>query len=282
MNPTLNAKSSAATILFIGDIVGQGVDYLERELPGLRARLQPDFIVANAENIELPPMQGRIICGMSPQGLARLFAAGVDVVTGGNHSWDGPFGRVVHEDPRVLRPLNYSTHAPGRGSTVIEKNGLQLGVINLASRDALPFADAPIPVMQRQVAEWEGQTDAILVDFHGASTEEKLTTAYSANGRIAALVGTHTHIPTLDTRVLQTGTAYVSDVGMTGPDGGILGYDPRKFVATAREGIYDESTYAYAEGAIVLGAVLIRVVNGRAESIRRVANEFAREKRDLA
>jgi len=257
-------------LLFIGDIVGPGLNYLEQNLPALIAEHRPDFIVANAENLDLPPTKGRIVCGMTPALLSRLFAAGVDVATGGNHSWDGPYGREVHTEPRLLRPLNYHPAAPGRGAILVEKGGVRLGVINLVSRDALPAANEPLQALEAQLAAWEGQTDLILVDFHGASNEEKLSCAFAAAGRITGFVGTHTHVPTLDTRLLPGGTAYVSDVGMTGPSEGILGYGPQKFVANLRDGIYDESTYTYATGPVVLGAVLITAEMGRAVAIQRL------------
>lgn len=161
-------------ILFIGDIVGEaGLAYLEHHLPELRDAYEPTFMVANAENLAVTgsnPMTG---CGMTPQGLARLFALGIDLITGGNHSWDGSHACEVHEDPRVLRPLNYSSKAPGRGSSVIRKNGEALGVVNLASRTALPFADQPHDVLEGLLSEWRGTVDTVMVDFHGESVSEK-------------------------------------------------------------------------------------------------------------
>lgn len=257
-------------IIFIGDIVGAGLDYLEARLPELIAQHQPDFIVANAENLELSGAASFVIAGMSAASLGRLWALGVDAVTGGNHSWDGAEGYAVHDDLRVLRPLNYGTSAPGRGSTIIHKGGLRLGVVNLTSRDALRLADDPLEALDHQLDAWKDRTDAVLVDFHGASTEEKLTVAFASAGRISALVGTHTHVPTNDTRILPGGVAYVSDVGMTGPGGGILGYHPDKFVSAMRKRLYDDAPWRFAEGAVELGAVLITTEGRAAQSIIRL------------
>jgi hypothetical protein len=258
------------TLLFIGDIVGPGLDFLEQHLPSLIQQHDIHLVVANAENLELPPMKGRIICGMSPASLNRLFALGVDLVTGGNHSWDGPYGREVHQDGRVLRPLNYQAEAPGRGSAIINKGGVRLHVINLVSRDALPYANEPLQALERELAAQRGNADVILVDVHGASNEEKLSIAHAVDGRVTAVFGTHTHVPTMDAQRLPRGTAYCSDVGMTGPSGGILGYHPQKFVATLRQGVYDDSTYAYADGPAQLGAVLVKVEGGLAVQVTRL------------
>lgn len=130
-------------ILFIGHIVGSGLDYLETHLPELIGQHQPDFIVASAENLELSGTSSFVIAGMSAASLARLRTLGVDAVTGGNHSWDSIEGHHVHSDPHVLRPLNYGMTAPGRGATILYKGGLRLRVVNLASYDTPPFANDP-------------------------------------------------------------------------------------------------------------------------------------------
>jgi metallophosphoesterase (TIGR00282 family) len=257
-------------ILFIGDIVGPGLDWLETHLPALAGEHQPDFIVANAENLELSGTSSFVIAGMSRAGLGRLWALGVDAVTGGNHSWDGLEGVAVHEDVRVLRPLNYGAEAPGRGAALIEKRGMTLGVVNLAGRDALRLADDPLAALDAQLRAWGAAPDSVLVDFHGASTEDKLTVAYAGAGRIAAVVGTHTHVPTADAQVLPGGVAYVSDVGMTGPSGGILGYHPDKFVAAMRARHYSAEPWGFASGPVQLGAVLITAEAGRATAIVRL------------
>jgi metallophosphoesterase (TIGR00282 family) len=262
----------ATTLLFIGDIVGEtGLAYLEAHLPAFSDALCPDFIVANAENIALtahPRSPGN--CGMTPDLLDRLFALGVDLVTGGNHSWDGPFGRTIHDNERVLRPLNYGDHAPGRGAAIICKDGQRLGVINLMSRTAMREADWPLAVFERQMQVWEGQVDMILVDFHGESVTEKVTFGYACAGRVAAVLGTHTHVGTLDTRLLPGDTAYVTDVGMTGPSGGIQGYAPELFINSMRLRLPSDDPFALATGPVELGAVVVRCEGGRATAIERL------------
>lgn len=263
-------------ILFIGDIVGEtALAYLETRLPELRATYAPDFVIANAENLDITkhsPSLGN--CGMTTPSITRLFALGVDLVTGGNHSWDGPEGMTIHTDPRILRPLNYGAQAPGRGAAVVTRSQgavtQRLGVINIVSRSALPNADNPLAALETQVDAWQGQTDLILVDFHGESVTEKLSVGFAVDGRITALVGTHTHVPTLDTRLLPQGTAYVTDVGMTGPSAGIQGYAPTGFVNRTRLRLPSGEALALAGGPVELGAVLISCDAGRARSIVRL------------
>ena len=176
-------------VLFFGDIVGEpGLRALERELPALLERLRPDFVVANGENLDLTlPEQGR--AGMTLASLERLFRLGVDAVTGGNHSFDPPNLEEVLGHPQVLRPLNYSPLAPGRGSLLLEKGDKRLLVVNVAGRSALPrAAEDPLPALERLLAEGEGVP--VLVDFHSESVFEKMAAAYALDGRIAALLGT--------------------------------------------------------------------------------------------
>jgi hypothetical protein len=152
----------------------------------------------------------------------------------------------------------------------VEKHGLRLGIVNLISRDALRLADDPLAVLSHQLEAWGNVLDGVLVDFHGASTEEKLTVAFANAGRVTAVVGTHTHVPTNDAQVLPGGIAYVSDVGMTGPSGGILGYQPDKFVNAMRKRLYTEEPWMFAEGDVQLGAVLVTCAQGAATAIRRL------------
>lgn len=258
-------------ILFIGDIVGEtGLAYLEAHLPELIRSVEADFVVANAENLDLTPSRGG--CGMTPPSLRRLFATGIDLVTGGNHSFDAP-DHSVHDDVRVLRPLNHAPGMPGRGAGVIEKNGLRLGVINLASRTTLPDIEEPYPALEAQLAAWTetGAVDMVFIDFHSESVMEKLALAYAVAGRAVGVVGTHTHVPTCDTRILPGGTAYVSDVGMTGPGGGLQGYHEAQFIDAIRRGVHPSAPQRLAPGPIELGAVVITVENGCAVAIERVS-----------
>lgn len=262
-------------ILFIGDIVGdEGVDsglaLLERTLPALRREHQVDVTVANAENVSLTgpsPVGG---CGMTPGALSRLWDLGIDAITGGNHSWDGPHGEELFADARVLRPLNYGDAAPGRGSLVLERDGKRLGVVNLAGRSALHHVDHPFDALDARLRTWGDDVDAVLVDFHGESVSEKQIHGWAFAGRVAAFLGTHTHAATLDARILPGGTAFVSDVGMTGPAGGMQGYDPALFVESLRTRLPSPRAGAFAAGPATLGAMLVTVEHGRAVAFERI------------
>ena len=260
------------TILFIGDITGQpALEYLEAHLPAWLAVHPTDFVIANAENLDLQT-SARGSCGMTAASLERLFAAGVMLVTGGNHSWDGAEGSSVHVDERVLRPLNQSPHWPGRGLSIVERGGVRLGVVNLASRTAIAGIDDPALALEELLSEWTDQTDAVLVDFHGESVFEKISLAFAFDGQVSAWLGTHTHVPTLDARILPCGTAYVSDVGMTGPSGGAQGYDPSPFAARLKTQGYTLEPMRLASGAVELGAVLLSLSGARATQIERLTD----------
>ena len=257
------------SLLFIGDIVGEaGVTYLEQRLPTLIADYQPTFIVANAENLGLvPDLPGN--AGMVPDLSERLFAAGVDLLTGGNHSWDGPFGQTIHDDPRIIRPLNCSQMV-GRGAAIISKAAGRLGVVNLISPLIMPGAGDPYHALERQLAEWQGMVDWVMVDFHGESVTEKQSFGYAVSGKVLAVLGTHTHVQTLDTWILPGKTAYVSDVGMTGPGGGVQGYAPDFFINFIRHGQPQGAPFALAAGQLELGAVLVTFDLQGAYSIQRL------------
>jgi hypothetical protein len=209
---------------------------------------------------------------MTPTDVSRLLALGVDAITGGNHSWDGPHAEEVHAVPQVLRPLNAGRAAPGRGAVIVGTGELRLGVVNLASRTALHAADAPLDALERQLRRWAaaGGPEMVLVDFHGESVSEKQIFAWAVAGRVTAVVGTHTHVPTLDTRMLPGGTAYVSDVGMTGPAGGMQGYEPEVFVEAMRTRLPIRGRGGWAHGPAELGAVLVTTEGVRAVDIRRL------------
>lgn len=209
----------SAGILFVGDLVGGlGRRALLGLLPGLRERLQPTFVVVNGENVA-----GGL--GITPRIADELLGAGVDVITLGNHAYHRreiiPY---LDSQERILRPANYLRSQPGHGTCVVERDGLRLGVLNLsgnvfmrAGHPAFPYADAAVDEFER------AGVDHILVDMHAEATSEKVALGWHLDGRVTAVVGTHTHVPTADARVLPGGTAYITDVGMTGPQGGVIG-----------------------------------------------------------
>ena len=205
-------------ILFVGDVVGSaGRRVLLDLLPGLVQEFAPSFVVVNAENAAA----GK---GITPRIADDLFAAGVDAITLGNHAYRRREGwELLDEDQRVVRPANHFVTSPGRGSTVIEKDGVRLGVLNLSGNHGM---EAPHPFMaaaEAGVHSLESKSDLILVDMHAEATSEKVALGWQLDGRVAAVVGTHTHVPTADARILPKGTAYITDVGMTGARDGVIG-----------------------------------------------------------
>jgi metallophosphoesterase (TIGR00282 family) len=210
--------ASDTTILFIGDVVGSlGRRTLLRLLPDLRERYEPTFIVVNAENAA-----GGL--GVTPKIADELFAHGVDAITLGNHAYHRreilPY---LGREPRIVRPGNYLRSQPGRGLTVVERGGVRLGVINLSGNIFLQAGRPLFPEADAHIAELRNKADYILVDVHAEATSEKVGLGWHLDGRVTAVVGTHTHVPTADARVLPGGTAYITDVGMTGPRGGVIG-----------------------------------------------------------
>jgi hypothetical protein len=205
-------------LLFVGDIVGgSGRRTLLSLLPALRDQHRPDFVVVNGENAA-----GGL--GITPKIADELFAADVDAITLGNHAYKHKeIYEYLDREPRVLRPANYPKGNPGTGHTVIERDGARLGVVNLSGLVFLEAARSPFSEIDAILAELRGKAGHVLVDFHAEATSEKVAMGWHLDGRVTACVGTHTHVPTADARVLPGGTAYISDVGMTGPRGGVIG-----------------------------------------------------------
>ncbi|UCH25332.1 MAG: YmdB family metallophosphoesterase [Trueperaceae bacterium] len=258
-------------LLFIGDVVGDpGLDYLETHLPRLVHETGASFVIANGENSAVTGPAPAGGCGMSVRAVERMLASGVQLITGGNHSWDGSEAEKTLAIEQVLRPLNHSPRGPGRGAATLAVNGTTLGVVNLASRTAIPHVDAPLDVLERQLESWQGRVDHVLVDFHGESVSEKQIFAWAVAGRVSAVLGTHTHAATLDARILPGGTAFVSDVGMTGPSGGMQGYQPDTFIEAIRLRRPARGPTQVACGPVELGAVLVELGTGGATGIQRL------------
>jgi hypothetical protein len=206
------------SILFVGDVVGGlGRRTLLALLPALREELTPTFVVVNGEN-----SAGGL--GITAKIADELFAAGVDAITLGNHAYHRrevlPY---LAREERIVRPANYLRRHPGRGATVVEAGGVRLGVVNLVGTVFLSAARSPFDEVETVLSSLEGRCDHVLVDFHAEATSEKVAMGWYLDGRVAAVLGTHTHVPTADERVLPGGTAYMTDVGMTGPRGGVIG-----------------------------------------------------------
>lgn len=255
-------------VLFVGDVVGPAaVEWLAARLPGLRAEHSVDLLVVDAENC------GEDAASMSVPGVELLLGAGADVVTGGNHAFEGPEFEAVLAHERVLRPLNVAATVPGRGALTLDVAGEQVRMVVLA--DALALAVAPefAHMVESPYAAWSALPAAAttIVEMHALSVMAKQSLAYALDGRVAAVLGTHTHEPTLELRVLPRGTALVTEVGMTGPSGGPQGMDPRAVVERVI-GVTpdDHSPVGPAGGEMVLGAVLLDVQDGTTRSIERL------------
>ena len=216
-------------LLFLGDIVGRsGRDFVCQRLPDLRRSLGLDFVVVNGENAAGGFGITRKIC-------EQLFAAGVDVVTGGNHSWDQrEVLAYINQEPRLLRPQNYPAGTPGRGSGLFEVRGRKVLVLNVMAQLFMESLGDPFSCVEGLLAKHRlGVTaDVILLDFHGEATSEKMAMGHFVDGRASLCIGTHTHVPTADAMILPGGTGYMSDAGMCGDYDSIIGME--KSVALER------------------------------------------------
>jgi 2',3'-cyclic-nucleotide 2'-phosphodiesterase len=212
------AESLTVKLLFVGDVVGGiGRRTLAALLPGIRDAHRPDFVIVNGEN-----SAGGV--GVTEKTARELFETGADAITLGNHAYRHRevYGYLDREE-RIVRPANYPKGSPGRGYTVVERDGMRLGVVNLSGLVFLQAVRSPFAEVDSALADLRGRTDAVLVDMHAEATSEKVAMGWHLDGRVSACVGTHTHVPTADGRVLPGGTAYITDVGMTGPIGGVIG-----------------------------------------------------------
>jgi metallophosphoesterase (TIGR00282 family) len=251
-------------VLFVADVVGKpGRAGLGRAMPGLRERLRPDLVIVNGEN-----SAGGI--GITEKTAADLFSIGADVITLGNHAFRH---RDVYDyldrDQRVIRPANFMASSPGRGYTVVEAGGVRVGVINLLGQVQLRAARSPFTEADSLLDRLEREADAFFVDFHAEVTSEKVAMGWHLDGRAGAVVGTHTHVPTADARVLPRGTAYISDVGMTGSRASVLGVRWEQ----ALEGFRTQMPVRFttAEDDVWINAVLVELgPDGLARSIEPV------------
>ncbi|MGI8592942.1 MAG: TIGR00282 family metallophosphoesterase [Solirubrobacteraceae bacterium] len=250
-----DGEASATAILFVGDVVGGvGRRALRALLPDLRARHAPDFVVVNGENAA-----GGV--GITPKVADELFAMGADVITLGNHTYrHREVYAYLDETQRILRPANYLHAQPGHGTCVVEREGVTLGVVSLSGNLFMKAGRAAFPEAEAALARLE-EADHVLVDMHAEATSEKIGLGWHLDGRVTAVVGTHTHVPTADARVLPAGTAYISDVGMTGPRGGVIGVRREQAIESLRT--HMPVRFETAEEDPWLNAVLIRATGRR-------------------
>lgn len=253
-------------VLFIGDVVGKpGRRAVATLVPKLREQRGIDFVVANGEN----SAHG---AGLTASTVDALLASGVEVITSGDHVWDQKeICGIIDREPRLLRPLNFPASAPGRGSTVVQLDGLpSVGVLNLIGRVFMPNTDCPFRAAEAEVARLRQQTNIIVVDFHAEATSEKIAMGRFLDGKVSAVIGTHTHVATADEQILPKGTAYISDAGMCGPHDSVLGRD----VAAVLQRFLTQmpQKMEVAEGGVALCGVIVDVDenSGRARSIERI------------
>ena len=248
-------------ILFIGDIVGQpGRQMVARHLKALVAEHGAEMVLANAENAA-----GGF--GITPSVGEELLSLGIDLLTSGNHVWDKKEAEgYLAKESRVLRPANYPEETPGVGVHILRKNDRMLGVLNLQGRAFLPSIDCPFKAADRELAQLRRVTDTILVDFHAEATAEKQAFGWYVDGRVSAVVGTHTHVQTADEQILPGRTAYITDVGMTGPRNSVIGIKPEDAIQKFLTQMPRKFTLAH--GPTQLCAVVVDVgEDGRARSI---------------
>jgi 2',3'-cyclic-nucleotide 2'-phosphodiesterase len=248
--PTCTSVPGLTAILFVGDVVGSaGRRVIRSMLDDLRTELRADFVVLNGENAS-----GGI--GITPKHADELFSAGADVITLGNHTYrHREVWPYLEERRDILRPANFLPSQPGRGTALIERDGMTLGVVNLVGNLYMNQA-APALLTADEALKEVGRADHVLVDMHAEATSEKVALGWYLDGRVTAVLGTHTHVPTADARVLPKGTAYVTDVGMTGARGGVIGVRRDQSIAVMRT--HMPQRYDPAEEDPWINAVLIR------------------------
>lgn len=253
-------------ILMIGDIVGRpGRKAVRERVKAYRQKYKLDFVIANGENAA-----GGV--GLTEEIAEELYSSGVDFITMGNHTWDKKeIFTFIDLEPNLIRPANYPPGTPGLGSTTVRINKeVKIGIINLAGRVFLPAIDCPFRAADEIVKKMRQETSLIFVDFHAEATSEKIAMGYYLDGRVSVVVGTHTHVQTSDERILPGGTAYITDVGMTGPRDSVLGVQTdlviRKFLTQL------PVRFEVADGVAQLNGVLIELDEntGKAVSIERI------------
>ena len=253
-------------VLFIGDIFGEpGRRILARAVPRLVGQRQIDIVIGNGENAA-----GGF--GITPELAEELFDLGLAVITTGNHAWDKrEILDYFPREPRLLRPANYPDGVPGHGSVVVESaGGEKLGVLQLMGRAYMPTLDCPFQVAKKELAALKKRAAAVIVDMHAEATSEKMAMGHYLDGEVVAVVGTHTHVQTADDQILPKGTAYLTDIGMTGPLHSVIGV--RKELAIEKFLTGMPRRFEVASGPSVFCAVLLELDArlGKALSIERI------------
>ena len=253
-------------VLLIGDIVGKpGRTILAEKLPGYIREQGIDFVIANGENVA----QGS---GITEGLFKELVHAGVDCVTCGDHVWRRKeILPVLMKDRRILRPLNYPPEAAGRGMSVLEsRSGTRIGVVTLVGRIFMGSADCPFHVVDRALETLRVETPVRFVEIHAEATSEKIAMAWKLDGQVSCVFGSHTHVPTADEQILPGGTAYITDLGMTGPYDSVIGREKRSVLYKFETGMHAPFTVATNDVRLCGAKVKVDAATGRALAIERV------------
>jgi metallophosphoesterase (TIGR00282 family) len=253
-------------ILFIGDIVGKiGRQTVRTLLPGLIQKYKLDFVIVNGENAA-----GGF--GITEKTATELFDCGVHVITTGNHIWDKKEAlSYITKENRVLRPINYPSGVPGTGSIVITLPGKEkVAVINVSGRVFMNILDCPFRTSLREVERLSEITNIIIIDMHAEATSEKTAFGYYMDGKVSAVVGTHTHVQTADEKILPQGTAYISDVGMTGPEISVIGVEKQQIIDKFLDHMPRKYDIAGGKGMLCAVVLEIDANSGRSTAIQRV------------
>ena len=252
-------------ILAIGDIVGEsGLNKLKEELPKIIEKENIDFVIANAENTSLG-------MGLTIKDFNTLLKMKIDVITMGNHTWGKKDIFTFINNPKLIRPANYSKGVPGQGYSIQECNGKKIAVINLIGRtDMGILSENPFIVVEDLINKLKEKVDIIAIDFHAEATAEKIAMKHFLDGKISIIFGTHTHVQTADEEITENGTGYITDLGMTGPKNSVIGMDAKasikRFVTSLPE------RYKLADGEAILNGCIFELDddNCRTKSIYRI------------
>ncbi|MBF0571832.1 MAG: TIGR00282 family metallophosphoesterase [Candidatus Omnitrophica bacterium] len=255
-------------ILCIGDIVGRpGREAVEYALPKIKKEHRIDFVIANAENASGG-------AGLIPKNANEILAFGVDVITMGDHAWDKPeiFAYLQEHQDKIVRPANFPDGAPGVGWTIATaSNGVKVGVINLLGRTFMRYnIPCPFLALENIVAQIKEQTAVIVVDIHAEATSEKVALGHYSDGKVSLIFGTHTHIQTADEKILPQKTAYITDLGMSGPYDSVIGQDKTKIINRFLTSLPSKFEVAKSPGALHGVIVKVDPKTGKAEGITRL------------
>ncbi len=268
MRSYLSEKGYMINLLFIGDVACfEGLEFLKSNFEFLKEQYQANFIVVNGENI----CNGK---GITEREAKELFDLGVNVITTGNHIWDNWMSKpLLKSEPLVIRPMNYPPGNIGRGYAVVQhESGINIAVLQLQGRTFMQTIDCPFRCADAVLENLQKRNDigVVIVDFHAETTGEKLAMAWHLDGRVSALIGTHTHIQTADAQILPNGTAYITDAGMTGPYDSVLGMD--KHVALNRYIYQVAHKFAPAKNDVRICGVSVKIdkTSGNAIHIERI------------